>query len=229
MKKPIYSLKNLSYIKNDHKILSINKFDFHRGAMYLFSGSIGSGKSSLMKVLTKDIKVDNNNLLYEENDINSISSSDYIKDIYFVDRINKRPWLGGSVEKFMIKYIKSYFSTEYKKSFKKICNSMKISDHWLKSDISKISDGEYRWILLSIAIAVDTKVLIIDYIEKYLDSNRRIILNRILKRKSSHDGVTIIATSYIPESFKMSTSVFIKMDRGRITQVRSVSHKPKKS
>ena len=64
-------------------------------------------------------------------------------------------------------------------------------------------------------------------LEKYLDSNRRIILNRVLKRKSSHDGVTIIATSYVPEAFKMSTSVFIKMDRGRITQVRSVSHKSK--
>ena len=38
MKKPIFSLKNLELTKNNHKILSINKFDFHRGAMYLFSG-----------------------------------------------------------------------------------------------------------------------------------------------------------------------------------------------
>tara|TARA_B100002051_G_scaffold197407_1_gene187315 strand:+ start:201 stop:884 length:684 start_codon:yes stop_codon:yes gene_type:complete len=227
MKKPIYSLKNLSLVKSEHKVLSINKFDFHRGAMYLFSGSIGSGKSSLMKVLTKDINVDKGLLFYEDQDITNISSSNYGKDTYFVDRTNKRPWLGGSVEKYMLKQIKSKVSDEYSKVFKKICNSMKISDYLLKSDINKISDGEFRWVLLSIAIAVDTKVLIIDYLEKYLDSNRRIILNRVLKRKSSHDGVTIIATSYVPEAFKMSTSVFIKMDRGRITQVRSVSHKSK--
>ena len=67
----------------------------------------------------------------------------------------------------------------------------------------------------------------IDYLEQFLDSNRRIILNRVLKRKSSHDRVTIITSSYSPEFFKMSTSVFIKMDNGRITQVRSVSHKSK--
>ena len=77
------------------------------------------------------------------------------------------------------------------------------------------------------SIAIDSKVLIIDYLDKSLDSNRRIILNRVLKRKSSHDGVTIITSSYSPEFFKMSTSVFIKMDNGRITQVRSVSYKSK--
>jgi ABC-type cobalamin/Fe3+-siderophores transport system ATPase subunit len=97
----------------------------------------------------------------------------------------------------------------------------------LKANISSISEGEFRWILLSIAIAIDSKVLVIDYLEKFLDSNRRIILNRVLKRKTSHDGVTIIASSYTPEAFKMSTSVYIKMDNGRITQVRSVSHKSK--
>ena len=227
MKKPIFSLKNLELVKNNHKILSINKFDFHRGAMYLFSGSIGCGKSSLMKVLIKDYSIDGGSLFYEGDDLNKISSSKYQKDIYFLDRNDKRPWFGGSVEKFMIKQIRSKISNDYKKVFKKICSSMKISDYLLKSDINKVSDGEFRWIQLSIAIAYDTKVLIIDYLEKFLDSNRRIILNRVLKRKSSHDGVTIISTSYTPESFKMSTSVFIKMDKGRITQVRSVSHKSK--
>ena len=47
-------------------------------------------------------------------------------------------------------------------------------------------------------------------IRKY---NRRIILNRVLKRKTSYDGVTIIATTYNPDFFKMSASVIIKMDK----------------
>ena len=125
----------------------------------------------------------------------------------------------------MKKNIQAQLDQDYEKAFKKICNAMKIPDYILKSDISELSDGEFRWILLAIAISIDTKVLIINYLEKHLDSNRRIILNRVLKRKSSHDGVTIIASSYTPEAFKMSTSVYIKMDNGRITQVRSVSHK----
>ena len=57
--------------------------------------------------------------------------------------------------------------------------------------------------------------------------NSLVILNRVLKRKASYDGVTIIASSYNPDLFKMSTSVSIKIDRGRITQVRSLGHKSK--
>ena len=188
---------------------------------------MGSGKTTLMKVLSKHIKVDNGLVFYENNDINKLKNSDYRKEVLFLDKINKRPWLGTTVENYMIKRIKSCAPQNYDKSFKKICNSMKIPDYLLKSDINSLSDGEFRWILLSIAIAIDSKVLIIDYLEQFLDSNRRTILNRVLKRKSSHDGVTIITSSYSQEFFKMSTSVFIKMDNGRITQVRSVSHKSK--
>ena len=46
-------------------------------------------------------------------------------------------------------------------------------------------------------------VLIIDYLDKHIDSNKKIILNRILKRKTSYDGVTIIATCYNPDSFRI--------------------------
>ena len=225
MKKPIFLLKKLFYTKNKSKILSINKFDFHRGAMYLFTGSMGSGKSTLLNILSKNHNIDNGLVFYEDSDINKVNSSTYKKEVLFLDKVNKRPWFGGNVKDYMKKNIQTQLDKDYETAFKKICSSMKIPDYILKSDISEISDGEFRWILLAIAISIDTKVLIINYLEKHLDSNRRIILNRVLKRKSSHDGVTIIASSYTPEAFKMSTSVYIKMDNGRITQVRSVSHK----
>jgi len=225
MKKPIFLLKKLFYTKNKSKILSINKFDFHRGAMYLFTGSMGSGKSTLLNILSKNHNIDNGLVFYEDSDINKVNSSTYKKEVLFLDKVNKRPWFGGNVKDYMKKNIQTQLDKDYETAFKKICSAMKIPDYILKSDISEISDGEFRWILLAIAISIDTKVLIINYLEKHLDSNRRIILNRVLKRKSSHDGVTIIASSYTPEAFKMSTSVYIKMDNGRITQVRSVSHK----
>ena len=217
MKKPIFCIKKLSFLRDNNKVLSINKFELHRGAMYLFSGFMGSGKSTLMNVLANKEKVDKSSVFYEEADISKISSSQY----------SKRPWFGGTVKKYMLKQIKSKLGPNYEKVFKKICNSMKISSHLLNLDVRLISEGEFRWIELSIAIALDSKVLIIDYLDKSLDSNRRIILNRVLKRKASHDGVTIVASSYNPDFFKMSSSVSIKLDKGRITQVRSLSYKSK--
>ena len=227
MKKPIFSIKNLSFFYKKNKVLSINKFDLHRGAMYLFSGFIGSGKSTLMNILSKNKSINDGELFYEDKDINKISLSNYKKDIVYLEQINKRPWLGGTVKNYMLKKIKVNLKTDYKKAFRKICNTMKIPKYLLDMDISMLSEGEFRWINLSISIAIDSKVLIINYLEKNLDFNRKVILNRVLKRKASYDGVTIIASSYNPDLFKMSTSVSIKIDRGRITQVRSLGHKSK--
>ena len=105
---------------------------------------------------------------------------------------------------------------------------MKISRSILDSKVSSLSEVEFRWVLLASSIAMHSKVLSIDYLDKYIDYNKRIILNRILKRKTSYDGVTIIATTYNPDQFKMSASVNIKIDRGRITQVRSSTNNNKR-
>ena len=224
MQQPIYSIKNLSISNKEYKILNINKFDLHRGAMYLFNGYVGSGKTTLIKILSKEFSIEKGMVFYEDKDIHEISKTKYNKEIVYLSEVNERPWFGGKVKDFIINKIKRQSKNKnYEDIFKKICNSMKISKFILDSKISSLSEGEYRWILLAASIAIDSKVLIIDYLDKYIDSNKKIILNRILKRKTSYDGVTIIATSYNPDYFKMSSSVNIKIDRGRITQVRSSS------
>ena len=224
MQQPIYSINNLIILSNEHKILNINKFELHRGAMYLFSGYIGSGKTSLMQIFSKEIPINQGMLYYESKDIYQISKTKYNKDIVYLEEVNNRPWFSGKVKNFMLNKIKAQSKNKkYEDIFNKICNSMKISKSVLDSKVSSLSEGEFRWVLLAVSIAIDSKVLIIDYLDKHIDSNKKIILNRILKRKTSYDGVTIIATCYNPDSFKMSSSVNIKLDKGRIMQVRSAS------
>ena len=227
MQQPIYSIKNLILSKGKDRILNINKFDLHRGAMYLFNGHVGSGKSSLMNVFSKNQTISNGMLLYEGNDLNLISQSEYQNDITYLKEKNDKPWFGNTSSNYLKKIIKKGNPKNADSSYNKICNSMKIPSSILSKNVSDLTDGEFRWLLLSGAIAVDNKVLFIDYIDKYLDYNKRMILNRVLKRKTSYDGVTVIGTTYNPEAFKMSASVHIKIDKGRITQVRSASNKSK--
>ena len=56
MNKPIFVVKNLDYIKNKELLLKIKNFEIHRGACYMFSGEMSSGKSLLISLLTKKIK-----------------------------------------------------------------------------------------------------------------------------------------------------------------------------
>ena len=227
MQQPIYSIKNLILSKGKDRILNINKFDLHRGAVYLFNGHVGSGKTSLMNVFSKNQKISNGMLFYEGNDLNLIPQSEYQNDITFLKEKNDRPWFAGTSSNFLKKIIKKGDPKNSDSQYNKICNSMKIPSSSLSKNVSDLTDGEFRWLLLAGSIAVDNKVLFIDYIEKYLDYNKRMILNRLLKRKASYDGVTVISTTYSPEAFRMSASVNIKIDKGRITQVRSTSNKSK--
>jgi len=197
--------------------------------MYLFNGYIGSGKTTLMEILSKEKSIKKGMVFYENKDVSKISKAKYNKDIVYLKEVNNRPWFAGKVKDFIFKKIKNKSKSKNHESiFNKICNSMKIPKFILDSKVSSLSEGEYRWVLLAISIAIDSKVLIIDYLDKYIDSNKKIILNRILKRKTSYDGVTIIATTYNPDYFRMSSSVNIKIDRGRITQVRSSSNTKRK-
>ncbi len=227
MKKPIYSIKNLILNKGKDKILNINKFDLHRGAMYLFNGHVGSGKSSLMNIFSKNQIISDDMVFYEGKDLNQISKSVYQNDFSYLKEKNDKPWFAGISSNYLKKIIKKGNPKNADSAYGKICNSMKIPSSTMKKNVSDLTNGEFRWLLLASKIAIDNKVLFIDYIDKYLDYNKRMILNRLLKRKTSYDGVTIIGTTYNPEAFKMSTSVHIKIDKGRITQVRSTSNKSK--
>ena len=55
MKKPILHIKNLSYVKNNNTILNIKNFEIHRGARYMISGNMASGKTLFIETLTKNI------------------------------------------------------------------------------------------------------------------------------------------------------------------------------
>ena len=47
----IYELKGLTKTYNDQTVLNIGRLQFHRGTVYGIIGPIGSGKSTLMKIM----------------------------------------------------------------------------------------------------------------------------------------------------------------------------------
>ena len=88
MDKPIFSIKKLLFSINNVTVLNINNFDLHRGAMYLFSGFIGSGKTTLMNILAKNKNATSGEVYYEGKNILDIAKNKYDKEVIFLDQIN---------------------------------------------------------------------------------------------------------------------------------------------
>ena len=66
MPQPIFSFKNVTHEIKGQKVLVIKKFEMHRGATYVVDGSMGSGKTSLINILARNIKVKLGECEYEQ-------------------------------------------------------------------------------------------------------------------------------------------------------------------
>ena len=226
MPQPIFSFKNVSISIKENNILNIKKFEVHRGATYVIDGSMGSGKTMLLNILARNHKVKNGTCNYEEKKIISYSNKEYKDQIALVPQIIKAP--RGTVFKFFKKTISSYSHiTNVDKKIEETSKKMNI-EYLLERKMKDLSPGELRWVYLSIYIAADTKVLLIDELEQHLSKNSLSRLTKLLYRKCNYDGVTIIVTTQNKELFSQRLgSVTITLESGRITSVRSISRKRK--
>ena len=224
MKNPIFKIEKLKYDREEKSVLDIKKLEIHRGSCYVIYGDVGSGKSTFLNLLHKDLPYSNNAILYESKDLKKLSNSKYSQDIYFISQRLSIPWFKISVKDYLYKKIKSYkHLTNPDKQLNYIIRTMKLKKY-LDSDFRKLSDGEQRWVEIAGAIACDTKILLIDGFGQYLGSEKINILSRILYKKINYDGVTVIVATHVRERLSKIASVFIRLDYGKIVSVRS-SHK----
>ena len=107
MKKPIFKIKNLSFEKNELKILNIKKFEIHRSACYLFNGNMASGKTLLLDILSKTNSSYKGTIEFEGNDLSKISQSNYKSEIMYVKQTFKAPYF-KTVRSHILSIINQY-------------------------------------------------------------------------------------------------------------------------
>ena len=224
MPQPIFSLKNVNHESKGKKLLIIKKFEMHRGATYVVDGNMGSGKTALIDILSRNIKVNSGNCEYEQKKLSSYSSRMYNDQVAVVPQTFKAPF--GTVGKYLKKTLKKYSHiSDPNRKIEDICRKMEI-EHLLDRKMRELSPGQLRWVVLSANIAADTKVLLIDEIEQHLSRNNLNQLVKLLYRKSNYDGVTIVVTTQNKDTFSQRlASVTVTLESGRITSVRSANKK----
>ena len=92
MDQPIFKVNNLIYKNKKETLLNIKNFEFHRGACYMINGNMGSGKTLMLDILTKQNNKYKASIEYEGNDINKISYGKYFKEVAYVKQIENKPF-----------------------------------------------------------------------------------------------------------------------------------------
>ncbi len=223
MQIPIFEINNVTLQSGSFRALDIKKFEIHRGAIYSISGKPASGKSILLQVLARDAVVTSGDVKFEGKPIAQVNKSEFNDQLAVVKQTVKAPW-GLTTEGYITKVLKKYSHArnDISKRIESISKKMELGN-LLDKKMTKLTPGQLRWVELAAKIAADTKVLMIDEIEQHLTTDSLNNLIRILYRKSNYDGVTIVLTTLTPEVLKKMVSVYIAMQGGRISSVRSYS------
>ena len=217
MNNSLYSLKKVQF-KSDQFKLNINKFEIHRGAIYMISGGISSGKSVFLKLFNNLVKY-SGDIKYEGEDIGEISNGALLKDVLYLPAKlpNSFKRADSYIESFSRRYDAIKKNSKDTKALVRRLGASKLMDKRLIF----LSPSQKRLISLIAAIAADPKVLIVDDLDSHLTLNELKVLKSVLNRKASHDGVTVISSCRYIYNFSKFASVNITLDSGRIVKVRS--------
>ena len=173
---------NINYRINDKTLIDNFSLDIKKGDSIFISGKNGVGKSTLCKLLVKNINTKNNNILINNIDINDIKESSIKNNICYV---SQNEYLFNDTIKNNILLYKSVSNRDINKALKvtELDKMLKVKNinlnYLLEENGHNLSGGERQKILLARALLRKIDFIIFDETTSEIDieTERKIIKN----------------------------------------------------
>ena len=206
-------IKNLSYSYDDIKnnINNIN-LNIKENDKIIITGSSGSGKSTILKILKKYYQIEDNKVFINDIDINKISIEEinqnikYISqnEILFTDTLNNNLDLNRNIDSNKINEVM------------KLVHINKPLNLFIEEDGFNLSGGERQRIILARSLLSDFNILILDESLNQLDIKlERKILDNILKK---YNDKIIIYVTHRNENIDLFNKI-INLEKGKIKSI----------
>jgi competence factor transporting protein len=173
---------NINYRINDKTLIDNFSLDIKKGDSIFISGKNGVGKSTLCKLLVKNINTKNNNILINNIDINDIKESSIKNNICYV---SQNEYLFNDTIKNNILLYKTVSNRDINKALKvtELDKMLKVKNinlnYLLEENGHNLSGGERQKILLARALLRKIDFIIFDETTSEIDieTERKIIKN----------------------------------------------------
>ncbi|NEN23766.1 ABC transporter ATP-binding protein [Cryomorpha ignava] len=206
--------------KENRVILTDFNLAMQKGEMLALIGSNGSGKSSLLRVLSGLQESNSGKVFWNQRDLSAIARSSrprYLSNLFSnyarVDgfsvfdlvSLGRQPYTG------IFGKLKAEDEGVIIESLEKVG----MSAFW-KSPIGTLSDGEFRKVMLAKMLAQNAPVMILDEPTTHLDLPSGIEFLKLLKKLARDEQKTILLSSHnISLVFKMVDKIVLLNDSGR--------------
>lgn len=200
--------KNVAYSYDSYNIFENLSFNINKGDFVFVKGDSGVGKSTLFKILTKQINDYKGKVIVDNTNIKNLSVNDIKNNICFVSQ-NEIIFTDTILNNITL------FKEATKKELEKVIRITGIDKFLKEKNISlnflleenghNISGGERQRILLARALLQKKKILILDETTNGIDTLSE--ENIVRKVKEEYD-VTLILISHRYDNLKLFNRVF---------------------
>ncbi len=184
--------------------------------VYGILGANGAGKSTMINLITDNVKRQSGSILYDGNDILKLSGE-------FRKIVGYMPQQQGFYEDFsareFLKYMASMKGIKGREAGKQIENLLEVVNltHHANKKIGGFSGGMKQRVMLAQALLGDPKILILDEPTAGLDPKERIAIRNYIS-KLGEDKIILFATHVVSDIECIADKVML-LKKGRLIRI----------
>lgn len=215
------SIKNLKFSYGDHEVLCGLSAEIKSGAVTTLMGANGCGKTTLLSLLTKNLKPAEGSILLDGQNLAGISLKDFARRAAIVHQKNAAP-NDLTVEK-LVSYGRLPYSSIFRagldeKNQEQVERAMALTGLLPLKDrrIGTLSGGQRQRAFIAMALAQDTKLLFLDEPTTSLDVRYQVEILRLVERLNREQGITIVMVLHDINQALVYSDEVIGLKDGRV-------------
>ena len=215
----IIEIKNLSfkYTPNETIFNNLN-LNIKKGEITTLLGKNGCGKSTLIKLLSKNITNYAGNIFLENKELKSYSLKELAKKLSIVYQNNATPQeitVFDMVSFARLPYQNIFFYKKTKEDIEKINFALKETDliEYKNTIVSELSGGQLQRVYIAMCLAQDTEIIILDEPTTFLDIKYQKSIMKLVRRLNQELHLTIIMVLHdINQAITYSDNIVALLD-----------------
>ncbi len=202
------TISNLGFSYDSNEVLSIENLLISKGLTTVFLGSNGSGKTTILKLLS--------GLIDKSRGTISNAGDNLMERTIMVHQV---PYLFSGSVKYNIDFVLKNKKIPAADRDKIIKSVLKQADllHLIQRKTSGLSGGEKHRLALARAIAVDPEILILDEPFAHIDIESRELIENLICKRSESGKTTILSTHNLSSAYRLADKI-IYLENGKIKE-----------
>ncbi len=201
-------------------VLDAVTFSCPTGGFLALLGPNGSGKTTLLRLLSGWLKPRRNAVFLDGRDLLSYSRAEVARRLATVAQ-NAQPEAAFTVEEIVLMGRAphlAFLEREGSADRARVDEALALTDtvHLRRRDVTALSGGELRRVMLAQALAQDAGLLLLDEPTAHLDLSHQHDILALLKKMQREKGLTVVAALHDLNSAARYADRVILLDRGRL-------------